>query len=317
MKRILISNAGGTIAQSIARVLRQKEFVDKLEIFALAPSGDFVPPAVFDRVIRQPGSYSEIEGADMMWLASLVSELKIDLVLPTTDYEAAAWAAQSGSIPAVVASAEATSCFYDKWKTFLHFQTHQIPFAQSQLPSLFDDSEKSFVAKPRTGGLSVGLLRSPSFVKSLPDSEYVVQEFLPPPEYTIAFYVTRMGGLIGPLILERQLRYGMTIACRTCELHIDEATTLCRRLCQSIRISGPCNLQCRYTDSKLVPFEVNCRFSGTCGLRSDLGFSDISFAVNEYLFDQELKDPGRIQGSGIRRIADEVFQGPAMAQVQF
>jgi hypothetical protein len=304
MKNLLISNAPGTIAQSISRVARAFPFPDSLRLVGLSPPGESIPSGAFDEVVTLPDAYSEAGGIDAAWLTGLVVRRPFDLLIPTTDYETVGWS--SATFPPstrVVVSPKATvAAFYDKWETAELCWRIGVPFARSALASRYDGSFARAVAKPRFGGLSRGVIPDYDGSSSLPDS-YVIQEWLAPPEFTFAFYVTAAGAVVGPLVMERTLRYGMTAACLVRDDQYAAARVVAERLAGGAGVLGPCNVQCRLAaDGSLTPFEVNCRFSGTCGIRADIGFPDVRFALEEHLFGREPAWSRLVAGGGVKRV---------------
>ncbi len=142
------------------------------------------------------------------------------------------------------------------------------------------------------------------------DDSYVVQELLREPEITLAFYVTLTGEVIGPIVFERTLQYGMTFFCvRRPDLE-GSLSAVAKGVAAAFGVRGPCNLQGRYReDGTFAIFEMNCRFSGTCGFRAALGFDDVTFAVGEYLFGRPVGAPKLLQGGGFRRIDEHIVMG--------
>lgn len=311
MKTVIISNAAGTIAQSICRVLRASEFKTELNLIGMKGAAELVPDGVFDTLLTVPRRYNEVDGVDPEWLLESTRAAGAEMIIPTTDYESSGWSkiVFPTEVKVLVSPAPAASSFHDKWKTAQFCAQHSIHFVKSSLPSNYNGGFKKAIAKPRMGGLSRGLISDFEPTMRLPDS-YVIQEWLRPPELTIAFYVTKSRTVLGPVALERELRFGITTACIVRDTFYAAARQMAELFCFRCGVIGPCNVQCRFDlEERLTPFEVNCRFSGTCGLRSDLGFSDISFAVAEYLFDKTLQDVRILSGGGVKRIREFASKG--------
>lgn len=306
MKRLLVSNAGGTIAQSISRILKSCQFPEPIELIGLVHPSDIAPVRMFDEFFLMPPSYSEPDGVDATWLSNLARDAAIDLLIPTTDYETVGWASVSFAPPtqAVVSPFDTTRACYDKWITSVACSQHGIPFAPTCLPSQYDGSFQRAIAKPRCGGLSRGVIHEYSghYISS---NDYIVQKWLAPPEVTFSFYATLSGTILGPLALERTLKFGITSACLVRDDLFSEARSIAEALQDKLHVRGPCNVQCRFNDDGgLIPFEVNCRFSGTCGIRADIGFNDIKFCINEYLFNTPSHYTRLESGGGIRQISE-------------
>jgi carbamoyl-phosphate synthase large subunit len=77
---------------------------------------------------------------------------------------------------------------------------------------------------------------------------------------------------------------------------------------QSSDIRGSANLQSIVTpEGHIVPFEVNCRISGTNSIRSNFGFEDVRYTVEEYLYQTPLTEPHVINGVAVRIMMDVIY----------
>ena len=83
----------------------------------------------------------------------------IDLIIPSTDYEVYYLAKYENEIPCevIVSSFKTASHYLDKFNTFEFFQTHNIPFGASYLPSQYSGEFSDCIAKPRKRSLSLYL----------------------------------------------------------------------------------------------------------------------------------------------------------------
>ena len=73
-------------------------------------------------------------------------------------------------------------------------------------------------------------------------------------------------------------------------------------------LKGSFNLQSIVTENnEIVPFEVNCRISGTNSIRHNLGFQDVKYTVQEYLFNQNPDEAKPINGIATRILMDIVY----------
>ncbi len=53
-----------------------------------------------------------------------------------------------------------------------------------------------------------------------------------------------------------------------------EVTEQCKEMGKALGAEAPINIQCRFIDGKVVPFEINPRFSGTTSLRAMVGYNE-------------------------------------------
>jgi carbamoyl-phosphate synthase large subunit len=53
-----------------------------------------------------------------------------------------------------------------------------------------------------------------------------------------------------------------------------EVTRQCEAIAKALRPTAPINIQCRLVDGRVIPFEINPRFSGTTSLRAMAGYNE-------------------------------------------
>jgi len=250
-------------------------------------------------------------------VARLVRDLDIDLIIPSTDYEVFFLAESRAEIGAMVAASpsEVSAICLDKYRTFQTFTALGIPFADSSLPSAYDGRHLRIIVKPREGRGSRNIHLDPERPQAFDDS-YVVQEYLDGPELTTTFYVTRSGKLHGAITFTRELSSGSTSRCEVTREHDRHIQPLIERMLEHLPFRGSCNLQSRVTNAGVVPFEVNCRISGTNSIRSQLGFPDVAYMVDEYLYDREPPAPKVTDGCAIRIMHDVVYPNLRLDEVR-
>jgi len=74
-------------------------------------------------------------------------------------------------------------------------------------------------------------------------------------------------------------------------------------------IRGSANIQSIISaDNTIHPFEVNCRISGTNSIRSNFGFEDVKYTMQEYLFNEQPSRPQIIPGVAVRTLIDVIYQ---------
>src|SRR6478609_3466753 len=91
----------------------------------------------------------------------------------------------------------------------------------------------------------------------------------------------------------------------------DEAIKgIVEKMINHFEIRGSANLQMIVTaDHQIVPFEVNCRISGTNSIRSNFGFEDVKYTIQEYLYNQTPDQPQIIPGAATRILMDVIYPG--------
>jgi carbamoyl-phosphate synthase large subunit len=206
----------------------------------------------------------------------------------------------------LASDAAITKMCLDKYETASAFRAHGIPFADTVLPSSFDGQWRDTVVKPREGRGSRGVHFNPPDCRAFDDS-FVVQKRLVGPEITTAFYATAEGKLHGEITFERTLESGMTSRATVTFAHQRAVGELIAQIMRAFPVRGPCNVQSIVTEAGPIPFELNCRYSGTSSIRSQLGFEDVRYGVEEYLLGQPPSAAHVIPGSAIRIFVDIVY----------
>ncbi len=308
----MVTGVGGMVGQGILRNIRsldQDISLHGTDIRAVSAGNHLC-----DSTYVLPYAY---EPSYIPAVARLVNELGIDLVIPSTDYECYYLAKHAMEVGTVVAAspADVSAVCLDKFKTHEAFQAHGIPFADSVLPSSYKQRHSRVVVKPREGRGSRNIYVDPQDPGSYDDS-FVVQEYLDGPELTTTFYVNRQGHLHGHITLVRELEAGSTSRCEVTKEHDDEIQELVGRMIANLAFRGSCNLQSRVTSAGVIPFEVNCRISGTNSIRSQLGFPDVAFTIDEYLNDREPEAPRVTGGCAIRMTHDIIYPEMALNEVR-
>jgi carbamoyl-phosphate synthase large subunit len=241
---------------------------------------------------------------------------EVDLVIPATDFEVYHLGLAADRLPPVLASGpDVAQVFLDKHLTAMTFERLGIAFARSCLPSDYDGSFASTVIKPRKGRGSRDVHVDPPSPRDFPDT-FIVQERAVGREATCAFYVRHGGELHGLIVLERWLENGTTVACTVLRDEEPVFARIVNQIIEAFAIKGPCNVQAIIRDDgTVVPFEINCRFSGTASIRHHLGFPDIEFAVDEVLRHRRPSPPNVRPGSAVRLLLDVIYPGASLDDI--
>lgn len=303
-KTVLVTGIGGNVAQGILRnihSLKQPIRIIGTDI-AEFTSGNHLCDATHKVPYAFDDTYIPL-------IMRIVESEKVDLVIPSTDYEVYYLALHRKKLSAtVLASSSATAKMYlDKYETYQYFSKNQIPFAKSWTPKEYDFSEKEIFAKPREGRGSRGVLINPSDPKSLPDN-YIIQPLLEGVEITTAAYANKEGKLHGIFTMQRSLTNGTTTESKVVFNYDKTMTDIAEKMIALGGLIGSFNIQSIVTRSgEIIPFEVNCRISGTNSIRHNLGFQDVKYAVQEYLFNQLPDAPTPIEGVATRILMDVIY----------
>jgi carbamoyl-phosphate synthase large subunit len=94
-----------------------------------------------------------------------------------------------------------------------------------------------------------------------------------------------------------------------------EIETLAQQMIDAFPFRGSVNIQSKVTAQGIVPFEINCRISGTNSIRSQFGFNDVAFTIEELLFHETLAKPTVKKGSAMRVMVDVVYPDMQLSDI--
>jgi carbamoyl-phosphate synthase large subunit len=305
-RTVLVTGIGGNVGQGILRVMRS--LPRDLRIVGTNTMARSAGNHLCDVVQEVPYAW---DAAYVGTMQDLCRRENVELIVPATDFETYHLARAAEVLPPLIASPAAVEeLFLDKLLTAEAFVAAGLPFATSFLPSRYAGNPDHIIVKPRRGWGSRDIHLDPERPTSFSD-DYVIQELLTGPELTAAFYVTRDRRIHGSIVLERELVNGTTMSCRTAFEHQDKVDDIVRTMCEKFQISGPCNVQAVLVpDGRLIPFEVNCRFSGTTSIRHNFGFRDVEWALDEWLYGTPPKPPALVPGRAERMLVDVIYPDP-------
>ena len=311
MKKVLVTGIGGVVGQGILRNLREEAFDVALigtNVTAVS-AGNHLCDAVHVVPYAIDPAYVEA-------MRDLVVSEAVDLIIPSTDYEVYHLMAADPALPALVAASPAhvSRLCLDKYMTWKAFSVEGLAFADSRLPTQYEGQFARTVVKPREGRGSRNIHVDPPDPHLFGD-DYLVQEYLEGEELTTSFYVRRDGALHGTITFVRELEQGNTVKAEVTGSHDAQLLPMIESMVSRFAFRGSCNLQSRVTERGIVPFEVNCRISGTNSLRSQFGFRDVAYTMQEYLYGRTPDLVNVTPGCAIRVMMDIIYPGITLAQV--
>lgn len=306
-KKILVTGVGGNVGQGIIRNIRKSGYdvyVTGCNISSFSAGNHLCDSFHIVPYAYEPG-YIEV-------IKEMVENEKIDLIIPATDYEVFFLAKNKDGIHAEVAVSDpdAAGTYLDKYLTHLHHQQYEIPFAETMLPSEYAGQLQDFIIKPRKGRGSRGLHINPDKWDGFSDDEYIVQRLYKGKELTTAFYIDKAKQLHGYITLLRILENGVTTQCKVVFDYDERIEPILKKIIHHTGIRGSANLQSIVTeDGEIFPFEINCRISGTNSIRSNFGFEDVKYTLQEYLFNEKPDKPSVTPGIAVRMLIDIIYPG--------
>jgi len=294
-RTVLVTGIGGNVGQGILRNIISLDL--PIRLIGIDISSFTAGNHLCDFTYVVPYSYSENY---IPTIQTIIDKEKVELIIPSTDYEVYYLSKNKEELKAIVLASDCKTAkiYLDKFETYNYFKAKNIPFAKSWIPSEYDFSEKEIIAKPREGRGSRGILINPEKPYELP-KEYMIQPIYKGIEITTAVYVNKEEKLHGLFTMERSLTNGTTTESKVIFDYDDEMKTMAQKIIDLGGLVGSFNIQSIVTlDKKIIPFEINCRISGTNSIRHNLGFQDVNmvfksiclmkFLINLILF-QELR----------------------------
>jgi len=304
-KKVLVTGIGGNVGQGIVRNIRSLPY----EITVIGTnitdfsSGNYL----CDSFYKVPYAFDKKYISDII---DIVNKEKIDLIIPSTDYEIFYLSENLLNIPCKVAvsGVDAAKIYLDKYESWLHHLKHCIPFAKTFLPSEYKNQFKQCIVKPKKGRGSRGIHLNPKTFEAFSDEEYMVQELHIGEEITTAFYVTMEGKLHGFITMVRSLENGATSLCKVSSHYDKNVLPILEKIIANTSIVGSANLQSIVTAAgEIMPFEINCRISGTNSIRSNFGFKDVQYTLQEFLYNEKPEPPVIIPGVAVRALLDIIY----------
>jgi len=305
-KTVLVTGTGGNVGQGVLRNIRSLGF--DIRIVGTDISAFTAGNHLCDVTYAVPYSYDE---SYIPTIRDIVNRENVDLVIPTTDYEIYYLSLHQNEINAIVAASDAETAkkYLDKYLTFLYHNELGIPFAKSWLPKNYEHSEENIILKPREGRGSRGILINPLNPKDFGD-DYMIQPLHKGREITTAFYVTKENELHGLFTMERELSNGATSKSKVVTEFDSEIEEILLKMIAAKGLKGSLNLQSIVdSDNNIIPFEVNCRISGTNSIRHNLGFQDVKYTIQEYLYNEKPDAVAAKNGIAIRLLYDIIYPG--------
>lgn len=313
-KTILVTGIGGNVGQGILRnIVSLKKDIRIIGTNTVHfTAGNYLVDAFYSVPFSYEESFPRI-------MKQIVENEKVDLIIPSTDYESFYLSANQNQFSCKIACMNefATETYLDKYKTWLVHHQYNIPFAKTVLPSEYEQPFKMAIAKPRKGRGSRGLIKNVKDVSNLQDEEYLIQEQVEGLEITTAVYNRYADGQFHGLItMERSLDNGTTTFCKVNKQYDVALEEIAKKMSTQLNLRGSFNIQSIITaNNEIVPFEINCRISGTNSIRSNFGFKDVEYTIEELLYERMPQPVKVIDGIAHRILVDVIYPLNSPTQV--
>lgn len=302
-KNVLVTGIGGIVGQGILRNIVHLNYDISLvgTNTDLISAGNHLCRSVYQVPFSTEPNYIDV-------IKDISKKESIDLIIPSTDYEIFYLALAKDMLPPIACSeAEVAKIFLNKYLTWQAFNQNNIPFAVTKLPSHNWEEFSDIIVKPAEGRGSRNIFINPKNPRDFSD-EYIIQKLYKGTEITTAFYITRDGEFLGQITMERTLASGATNQCSVTFDYDEKIEAIIIKILQTFNIRGAINIQSIVTlERDIIPFEINARISGTNSIRSQFGFEDVRYTIEEYLFNKKPAKPIIRRGSAIRILMDLIY----------
>jgi carbamoyl-phosphate synthase large subunit len=176
------------------------------------------------------------------------------------------------------------------------------------------------VLKPSTGGGSANtfIVQTEEELRALAAyllrivPRLVAQEYVgtPDDEFTVGILHGRDGAFLNSIAVKRAIGNALStrssVPNRTGRIELGErlvissgvsqgivgrwreVTEPCEALARALGPTAPINIQCRFVDGRVIPFEINPRFSGTTSLRAMAGYNEPDVLIRRDVLGEEI-----------------------------
>jgi carbamoyl-phosphate synthase large subunit len=159
----------------------------------------------------------------------------------------------------------------------------------------------------------------------------LVQQYIGSPEneYTVGVLSDRNGNIISTIAIKRYILSGLSNRLKVASISnrneilaissgisqgevVNEKELLdqCRQIAITLRSKGPLNIQCRFVDNKVYPFEINPRFSGTTHIRALAGVNEPDLLIRKYVLKEAIPENIVAKTGLVLRGLEEMFITP-------
>ena len=297
--RVGVTGVGGGVGQSIIKALQMSSL--DLDIIGIDIKSD--QAGFYLDGLKKTLVLSNLKGKSYPpddWLSYIYGH-DLDCIIPGSDYDLQAlsavrddWGALGCKV--LVSNSGLVARCNDKLLTAKILADNGI-----DAPRPVQNSVIYFplIVKPKIGSGSRGVIKVNSF-EEMPEitDKLFIQEYLDGPEYTCSVFVDRFGEVIGTFQFERKLQNGTTYKGMVAfdrQIH-----KLLVKIGKTFKPRGMLNVQLRVTERGPVPFELNCRCSGTTAIRAHFGYNEPEMLIRNYVLGEDLKTPEIKQGKAFR-----------------
>lgn len=331
--RVLVTGAASAVGQGIVKSLRASSEATTIigaDIHPLSSALFRTDEAVLIPKVEDPGSLSEI--------MSVLKRARARVLMIGSEFEVEFFAEHKEEIERetntfiVVSPLAAVRIADDKWLTAEFLRANGLPHATSFVPADLDAALAQalswgfpLVLKARSGTSNrhVHVIKTEGELRTLfpRTPKPMLQHLIDFPrdelrnEYTCSIFKCRDGSLLGPFTARRILRGGSSWIVEVAPF--PALFPLIAEIGRRLPILGSLNVQLMVGDSGPVPFEFNCRFSGTTAVRAHFGFNEPEMTIRSFVLGQPVSQPIVRRGLALRYLEEVFVEGFSADELQF
>tara|TARA_B100001093_G_C26840305_1_gene1020248 strand:+ start:969 stop:2024 length:1056 start_codon:yes stop_codon:yes gene_type:complete len=323
--RVMITGAGSGVGQGILKCLRLSD----LDLHIIAADINWLQPAFYraEEAVLIPRVEQLVEPDEII---SLLNLNRVDILLIGSEFEVLFFSQHRAQIEAktncciVVSCSETIKLSNDKYLTAKFLTENNIapskfwaPKSLEEALTIYEEFGASLILKPRQGTSNRGvhvISKPEDLVKHFDTIKGpMLQELLAGPtpdldmEYTCSFFRDAEGKFFGPFTARRTLKNGASWVVEVDEF--EAPAEMLMQIAKHIDVVGSFNVQLMMTPRGAVPFEFNCRFSGTTAVRASFGFNEPEMAIRSFLLRQSLSLPKIRKGVAFRYLEEVFIEG--------
>ena len=181
----------------------------------------------------------------------------------------------------------------DKYESMMHLRRMGVDAPDTAL-CRDDDEVEQFLArntfpvfvKPRSGASSADIFKVRNrdqlfgILRVFPRDYFVVQAFLDDPrDFTAGVYVSRDRSLRSTLLIERELKFGLSY--RGTIFEDEGLSSYCLKVAEAISSYYSINVQFKIVGGRPYAYEINPRLSSTTSVRAHFGFNEPDMILHE------------------------------------
>lgn len=291
---VLVLAAGAPLGQSIIKALqisRLSPCIHAADISDLA-AGFYIPGvrSVILPLVKDP-SYLE-------QLTAYIREHGIRAIFPVIAPEHKFFAQhaeyfRSAGVEILSCSPGVYQLCNDKYESMIHLSSMGVDAPDTALCR--DDNEvEQFLTrntfpvfvKPRSGASSADIFKIKNrdqlfgILRAFPRDYFVVQAFLDDPrDFTAGVYVSRDQSFQSTLLIERELKFGLSY--RGTIFEDEGISDYCLKVAQAISSCYSVNVQFKIVGGRPYAYEINPRLSSTTSVRAHFGFNEPDMMLHE------------------------------------